>query len=122
MSRVLTPSFVVDLDRSENSNFNNVPIKKCAFILIINIRLQVNFVAVNKALFLLLIYNLNFYSLNVNEAENLGHIKNRPRSGRLVVPEDVELNLLLELQENPHLSSRAIAANNGISQKICLEH
>ncbi|KAJ8973322.1 hypothetical protein NQ317_004425 [Molorchus minor] len=52
--------------------------------------------------------------------EDLGHVRDRPKSGRPAVPEDVDLKVLLELQENPHLPSKAVAANNEISQETVL--
>ncbi|KAJ8953821.1 hypothetical protein NQ318_006671 [Aromia moschata] len=41
----------------------------------------------------------------------MGHARDRPRTGRPPVQEDVKLNVLLELQENPHLPTRQVAAN-----------
>ncbi|KAJ8964236.1 hypothetical protein NQ317_003257 [Molorchus minor] len=53
----------------------------------------------------------------IKKYEDLGHVRDRPRSGRPAVPEHVELNVWLELQENLHLPSIAVAAN---SQKSVL--
>ncbi|KAJ8940413.1 hypothetical protein NQ318_009342 [Aromia moschata] len=52
----------------------------------------------------------------------VGHAIDRPRTGRPPVQEDVKLNLLLELQENPHLPTRQVAANNGIVQSSVLKY
>lgn len=52
----------------------------------------------------------------------VGHARDRPRTGRPPVQEDVRLNFLLELQENPHLPTRQVAANNGIVQSSVLKY
>ncbi|KAJ8942083.1 hypothetical protein NQ318_004108 [Aromia moschata] len=49
----------------------------------------------------------------------LGHARDRPRPP---IQEDVKLNVLLELQENPHLPTRQVAANNGIVQSTVLKY
>lgn len=56
----------------------------------------------------------------IRKYEQLGHLRDRSRSGRPAISQDVEMSIFLELQENPHLPSRVVAANNEISQTSVL--
>jgi alpha-L-fucosidase len=50
-----------------------------------------------------------------------GNVKDRPR-GRPAVQENLQLNLLLELQDNPHTTTRALAANHDISKTSVIKY
>lgn len=52
-----------------------------------------------------------------NKFLQFGHVKDRPRTGRPQVEEDVQLNILLTTQQNPHTTTRELAANHNICQK-----
>jgi Transposase. len=47
--------------------------------------------------------------------EETGSVKDAPRAGRPRVDDETRLNILVELQDNPHSSTRSIALNNDIS-------
>lgn len=53
--------------------------------------------------------------------EELGTVRDRVR-GRPVISEDTQLNLLLDLQENPHSSTRVLAANYHISKTSVVKY
>lgn len=48
--------------------------------------------------------------------EDFGHVRDLPRCGRPKVSEDVQLDVLLDLQENPHKATQEVAANYEISK------
>lgn len=45
-----------------------------------------------------------------------GHVRDLPRTGRPKVNEDDRLNVMLDFHENPHKSSRAVAADHNVCQ------
>lgn len=45
-----------------------------------------------------------------------GHVRDLQKRGRPAINEDVRLDILLDLQEDPHKPSRAVAADHNISQ------
>lgn len=47
--------------------------------------------------------------------EEHGHVKNLPKSGRPKVDENVQLDVLLAVEDNPHSASRQVALDMGIS-------
>ena len=47
----------------------------------------------------------------VRKFHELGHVRDRPRCGRPQVSQDVRLDILLDLQENPHRPTQEVAAN-----------
>lgn len=49
-----------------------------------------------------------------------GHVKHIANAGRPKINENVKLNVLLSTEENPHIMSRQIAANNEVSQRSVL--
>ncbi|KAJ8948422.1 hypothetical protein NQ318_007945 [Aromia moschata] len=48
----------------------------------------------------------------------VGHARDRPRTGRPPVQEDVKLNVLLELQENPHPPTSSLLSKNVLNGDI----
>lgn len=54
--------------------------------------------------------------------EEFGNVRDRRRIGRPKVEEDVQLNVLLALQENPHRTTRELAADNGVCQTSVVKY
>lgn len=50
----------------------------------------------------------------VSKFTETGSVKDLPRQGRPKIPDDKKLNVLLEVEDNPHTSTRQIALNHDI--------
>ncbi|GJQ85036.1 hypothetical protein Trydic_g3697 [Trypoxylus dichotomus] len=52
----------------------------------------------------------------VTKCSEMGLVRDVPRPGRSKVATDQELNMLLKLEENAHISTRTLASHNNVNQ------